>query len=372
MPTQKDNHSVTGSPLMGLEFIIIHTIIWGFGLCVLFYALRFLLTVLWDLPGIETLYHYVLRPLFYLLGFFFQWPTVMFTALIITIIRCFLRRTDVTLADDTLTIRRAGHTDCLFLSDFIRPKTVESYIGFHFVGWVFRRRYLIFQNDSGKEVKYRLYEYSEKDLNRVMQLLTRVNRTEQLAENDKTEIMLNAFQNMAEISIDPRHLWRCMLRPLLLLCTCSLVSFGLFLWLFYRMLFIPLQYDTSSAFLTIIGYGSIALSLASLFLLCRAFWTLAVNAVLRVSCPRKIVFAGNMLQIDHAIYSVNRIDRVIMNPPARKLPLFGHYQVTLVTLDGTHRYWLGNTAGLGSGNWQTLCRHIQGMLISCPAKLTYR
>lgn len=372
MPTPKDNHSVTGSPLMCLEFIIIHTIIWGFLLCILFYFLELLLTVCYSLPGIDMLFRYFLMPLLYCMRIFFEWPSVMLTALVVTIIRCILRRTKVTLSGDIITIHRPRHTMRLPLADFIRPHTVESYVGFHSVGWVFRRRYLIFQNGDGKEVKYRLCEYSEKDLNQVMQLLTRVTRTEHLAEDDKTEIMLNAFQNTAEILIDPRQLWKCMLRRLGLLCILSLAVFSVFLRLFYRMLFLPPEYDTASTLFMIIGYGSILLALCGLFLFCRAFLALLTNAVLHASCPQKIAFAGNMLQIDQTMYSVNRIQQVIMNPPAKKLPLFGHYQITLITLEGRRRYWLGNTDGLGHGSWQTLCRKMQGLLVSCPAKLTYR
>lgn len=372
MNTPKDNHCVTGSPLMIFEFIIIQTMIWGFLLCILFYALELLLTSLLYLPGLHVQNHFFILAPFYYLRLLFAWPGVMFTALIITGIRCVLRRTKVTLSGDTIIIRRPRHTARLLLADFVRPKTVESYVGFHSVGWVFRKRYLIFQDDSGKEIKYRLYEYSEKDLNQVMQLLTRVNRTEHLTEDDKTEIMMNAFQNTEEMTIDSRLLWSHMLRRLALLCILSLAFFFVFLWLFYRMLFLPPQYDTGSALFTITGYGSILVSLCSLVLLCRALWALAVNAVLHVSCPQRIAFTGNMLQVDHTIYSVNRIHQVIMNPPAEKLPLFGHYQITLITMDGTHRYWLGNTAGLGHGSWQTLCRKMQGLLVSCPAKLTYR
>lgn len=372
MNQSKDNHSVTGSPLMIPEFIIIHTLIWGFGLCILSYAFKFLLTLLWSLTDMDMRYRYFLMPLLYYLHIFLEWPNVMFTALIITIIRCVFRRTKVTLSGDTVTIRRTRHTDSLALTDFIRPHTVESFVGFHYVGWVFRKRYLIFQNAAGKEIKYRLYEYSEKDLNRVMQLLTRVNRTEQLDEADKTEMIMNAFQNTAEMAIDPKQLWHRMLRRLALLCILSAAVFFISLWLFYRMLFLPPQYDNGSALLTFIGYGSTLLSFCSLFLLCRALWALLVNAVLHTSCPQKIAFTGNMLQIDHAMYSVNRIQQVIMNPPAKKLPFFGHYQITLINLDGTHRYWLGDTAGLGHGNWQTLCRRMQSLFISSPAKLTYR
>lgn len=372
MNTPRDNHSVTGSPLMILEFIIIQTIIWGFALCILFYFFDLLLTGFFYLPGLNVLNRFRFIPLFYYLRLFVTWPGVMFTALLVTVIRCVLRRTRVTLSGDTVIIRRLRHTKRLLLSDFIRPKTVESYISIHFIGWFFRRRYLIFRDAAGKEVKYRLYEYSEKDLNQVMQLLTRINRTEHLAENDKTEIMMHAFQNAAEIAIDPQQLWKCMLRRLALLCVLYPAVFGIFLWLFYRMLFLPPQYDKVSALFTIIGYGSILLSLCSLVLLCRAVWALIVNAILHASCPQKIAFAGNMLQIDHTIYSVNRIQQVIMNSPARKLPFYGHYQLTLITADGTHKYWLGDTAGLGQGNWETLCRQMQSLLISSPAKLTYR
>lgn len=372
MPTPKDNHSVTGSPLMCLEFIIIHTIIWGFLLCILFYFLELLLTVCYSLPGIGILFRSVLIPLLYCLRIFFEWPNVLFTALFVTAIRCILRRTKVTLSGDAILIRRAGHTDNLSLTDFIRPHTVESYVSFHSVGWVFRKRYLIFQNAAGKEVKYRLYEYSEKDLNQVIQLLTRINRAEHLAEDDKTEIMLNAFQHTEELLIDPRQLWNRMLRRLALLCILSLAVFCVSLWFFYRMLFLPPQYDTASAVLTAIGYGSILLSLCGLVLLCRAFLALIVNTVLHASCPQKIAFVGNMLQIDQTMYSVNRIRQVIMNPPAKKLSLFGHYQITLITMEGRRKYWLGNTDGLGHGSWQTLCRNMQALLISSPAKLTYR
>lgn len=372
MNQSKDNHSVTGSPLMCLEFIIIHTIIWGFALCILFYVLEFLLTLLWSVPGMDMLYRYFLIPLLYFLRIFLEWPNVMFTALIITIIRCVFRRTKVTLSGDTVSIRRTRHTDNLSLTDFIRPHTVESFVGFHYVGWVFRKRYLIFQNAAGKEVKYRLCEYSEKDLNRVMQLLTRVNRTEQLDEADKTEMIMNAFQNTTEMALDPKQLWHRMLRRLALLCILSAAVFFIFLWLFYRMLFLPPQYENSSALLTFTGYGSILLSLCGLVLLCRALWALLVNAVLHASCPQKIAFTGNMLQIDHTVYSVNRIQQVIMNPPAKKLPFFGHYQITLITMEGTNKYWLGDTSGLGHGNWQTLCRHMQSLFISCPARLIYR
>lgn len=110
----------------------------------------------------------------------------------------------------------------------------------------------------------------------------------------------------------------------------------------------------------------------TLFLLCRALWTLAVNAVLKTSCPQRITFAGNMLQIDQTMYSVNRIQQIIMNSPAGKLPLFGHYQITLVTMDGRKRYWLGNAAGLRHDTWRTLCGKMQNLLVSCPARLTYR
>lgn len=370
MSAPKDNHSVTGSPLMGLEFIIIHTIIWGFALSILFYALRFLLTLLWSVPGLDMLLRYFFFPLLYWLGIFFEWPAVMFTALIITIVRLIFRRTKVTLSGDIVTIQRLRHTDRLPLSDFIRSKTVESFIGYHFIGWVFRRRYLIFQNDTGKEVKYRLCEYSEKDLNQVVQLLTRINRTEQLAEEDKTEILMNAFQNTAEIPIDPRRLRNCMLHRLALLCILFLAASVLSFYLLYKLLLLS-QYGRGS-FLAETAGGCTLLFLCCFLFLCRSLWSLAVNAMLQKSCPQRIAFAGNTLQIDHTLYSVNRIRRVIMNSPAKKLSLFGHYQITLVTTEGTHRYWLGDTAGLGQGNWETLCRKMQGLLVSCPAKLTYR
>ncbi|MDE5938111.1 MAG: hypothetical protein K2H37_03400 [Lachnospiraceae bacterium] len=369
MNTPKDNHTITGSPLMCLEFIIIQTIIWGVALCVLYYFLEVLLVM--------PLFSYVRRlffltPLLYYVLRLFAWPNVMVTALIITIIRCVLRRTSVTLSGDAITIRRLRHTDRLLLADFIRPKTVESYVSVHFAAWVFRRRYLIFRNNAGKEVKYRLYEYSEKDLEQVMQLLTRVSRTEHLAEDDKTEIMMDAFQCETAIPIDPRKLWGRMAGRLILFLILSLVVFFVSTCLFYEMLFIPPQYDSGSVFSQIIGYGSILLSLCSLFLLCRALWTLAVNAVLKTSCPQRITFAGNMLQIDQTMYSVNRIQQVIMNSPAGKLPLFDHYQITLVTMDGRKRYWLGNAAGLRHDIWRTLCGNMQNLLVSCPAKLTYR
>lgn len=369
MNTPKDNHSIIGSPLMCLEFIIIQTIIWGVALCVLYHFLEVLLVM--------PLFSY-LRRLFFLMPFLydllrlFAWPNVMVTALIITIIRCVLRRTSVTLSGDAIIIRRLRHTKRLLLADFIRPKTVESYVSVHFAAWVFRRRYLIFRDNAGKEVKYRLYEYSEKDLEQVMQLLTRVSRTEHLAEDDKTEIMMNAFQCDTAVPIDPRRLWGRMSGRLALILMLSLVVFFVSTCLFYEMLFIPSQYDSGSVFSQIIGYGSILLSLCSLFLLCRALWALAVNAMQKSSCPQRISFAGSMLQIDQTMYNVNRIQQVIMTSPARKLPLFGHYQITVVTMDGQKRYWLGDAAGLRHDTWQTLCNNMQNLLVSCPARLTYR
>ncbi|MDE7231519.1 MAG: hypothetical protein K2N37_00365, partial [Lachnospiraceae bacterium] len=129
MNTQKDNHSITGSPLMILEFIIIQTIIWGFALCILFYVFDLLLAGFLYLPGQNILNRFF--PLFYYLRVLVTWPGVMCTALIITVIRCLFRRTKVTLSGDTVIIRRLRHTERLFLADFIRPKTVESYINIH-------------------------------------------------------------------------------------------------------------------------------------------------------------------------------------------------------------------------------------------------
>lgn len=71
MITPKDNHSITGSPLMCLEFIIIQTIIWGVALCVLYHFLE----VLFVMP----LFSYVRRlffltpPLYYVMRLF-AWP----------------------------------------------------------------------------------------------------------------------------------------------------------------------------------------------------------------------------------------------------------------------------------------------------------
>ncbi len=369
MNTPQDNHSVTSSPLMRLEFIIIHTIIWGFALCILFYFLDLFLSLL---P------HFAMKVRWYMtflaidyLQALFVWPGVMITALIISIIRCILRRTTVTLSGDSINIQRRYHEDRLSLTDFIRPKTVESYLHIHLIGWFFRRRYLVFRDNTGKETSYRLYEFSEKDLEQVMQLLTRVNRTEHLDEVDKTEIMMNAFQNANEILVNPRHLWKRMARRLLLLSTLSLAVFMISSWVFYRMLLIPPQYDADTALLGIIGYGSILLCLCSFALLCFTLQALIRNGLKKKTCPQKIAFVGNMLQIDRTMYSVNRIRQVVMSPPAKKLPWYGHYHITIVTMEGTHKYWLGNTVGLGHGTWQTICRHMQGLLVSCPAKLIY-
>ena len=169
MNTQTDNYSITGSPLMCLEFMITHTLIWGFLLCALFYFLDlFVLMPLHDYLG--SFLFYIL--LSYFMRMLFSWPGVMLTALNITIVRCFLRRTRVTLSGNDIIIRRMTRTSVLSLDNFVRPKTVESFVGYNFIGLVFRRRYLIFRDAAGKEVKYRLYEYSKKDLERVMQLIS--------------------------------------------------------------------------------------------------------------------------------------------------------------------------------------------------------
>ena len=169
MNTQTDNYSIIGSPLMCLEFMITHTLIWGFLLCALFYFLDlFVLMPLHDYLG--SFLFYIL--LSYFMRMLFSWPGVMLTALNITIVRCFLRRTRVTLSGNAIIIRRMTRTSVLSLDNFVRPKTVESFVGYNFIGLVFRRRYLIFRDAAGKEVKYRLYEYSKKDLERVMQLIS--------------------------------------------------------------------------------------------------------------------------------------------------------------------------------------------------------
>lgn len=368
MNHQKDDHSITGSPLMCVEFIIIQTIIWGFALCVLFYFLNlFLLRPLFSDTGI-----FFLMPLFYYVLRLFEWPGVMLTALVITVIRCILRRTTVTLSGDTVIISRMRHTDRLPLADFVRPKTVESYVSIHFVGWIFRRRYLIFRNDAGKETNYRLYEYSEKDLEQALQLLTRVSRAEHLEEDIRTKMLMNAFQYETEILLDPKRLWGRMAGRMAILSVFSLAAFLVFIFLFYEMLFLPPLRDSGSVPAQIAGYGSVLISLISLLLLCRSLWTLAVNAVLKTTCPQRIAFVGNMLQIDQTLYSVNRIQQIVMNPPDRKLPLFRHYRITVVTTDGTRKYWLGTSAGLGPDTWPKLCRNMQELLISCPAKLFYR
>lgn len=371
MKTPEDNHSVTASPLMSVEFIIIHTIIWSFLLCIAFYFFDFLLSAFSYLPVIGGLRYFFFEPPLYYFWLLLEWPQVMPTALIITIIRCILRHTRVTLSDDKIIIARPWHTDCLFLTDFIRPLSVETNINIHFIGWVFRRRYLLFQNTAGKEVKYRLYEFSEKDLEQVMQLITRVNHTEHLDEVDKTQIMMNAFQNALEISLDPRRIRLHTIRPLAIIGILSLLIFAGSSYLFYQMLHIPPQYDTGSALLPIIGFGSILFSLFSFLVLAYTLWTLIHHALRRKTCPRKISFAGNMLQVDHTIYSVNRIRQVIMNHPARKPNWLGCYQITIIDMEGTHRYWLGSSAGLDHNTWRTLCRNMQSLLISCPARLVY-
>lgn len=369
MNTPKDDHSVTGSPLMCLEFIVIQTIIWGFLLHILSYFLElFVIMPLSDYlkslsPFIPGLY-YALK--------LFAWPGVMITALVITIIRCILRRTTVTLSGSTVIIQRPRHTDRLAVTDFIRPKTVESYVSVRFAAWVFRKRYLIFRGDTGKEVKYRLYEYSEKDLEHVTQLLTRVTRTENLDEDYRTEVIMDAFQNKTEIRLDPRRLWGRMAGRLTMFCVFSLTVFIVFTCLYYSLLFAPGRYGSGSALTQIAGCVSVLISLGSLFLLCRSLWALAVGAVQKSSCPQKIIFAGDMLQIDQSLYNINRIQQIVMNTPDKKLPLFGHYQITVITTDGRHKYWLGNHAGLAYGTWRTLCRNMQNLLIACPARLIYR
>lgn len=372
MKTPQDNHSVTAAPLMLVEFIVIHTILWGFVLCISFYFLDFLLSALSRLPGIGSLRYFFFIPPLYYLRRILEWPLVMLTALIITFIRCILRRTRVTLSGDKIIIRRRHHTDSLSLTDFIRSKTVESFINIHFIGWVFRRRYLLFQDAAGKEVKYRLYEFSEKDLEQVMQLITRVNRTEHLDENDKTQIMMNVFQNSFEISIDRTKIISRTMRRLAMVGILSLALWGSSSFLFYWMLHIPPQYDADTTLLVTIGFGSILLSLLSFLVLGCALWMLIYSAVQKKSCPLKIGFIGNMLQVDHTVYSVNRIRLVIMNHPSRKLHWFDCYQIIIITTEGTHKYWLGSRAGLERNIWQTLCRNMQSLLISCPARLVYK
>ena len=169
MNTQTDNYSITGSPLMCLEFMITHTLIWGFLLCALFYFL--------DLFVLMPLHDYLGSFLFYILLSYFYADALLMA-----------RRHADRLKHHDRPLFSAPHPrhlvgqchyhpahdphSVLSLDNFIRPKTVESFVGYNFIGLVFRRRYLIFRDAAGKEVKYRLYEYSKKDLERVMQLIS--------------------------------------------------------------------------------------------------------------------------------------------------------------------------------------------------------
>lgn len=370
--TPKDNRTVTGSLLILPEFLLIQTILWGFGLHLFYYFLDIILVILTRLTGSNLFYRLFFGPPLYYLWPLLDWPQVMAVALILTVIRFFLRRTAVTLSGDVIVIHRLCHTDRLPLSNFLRPETKEAFIRIRYIGWVFRRRYLIFRDEAGKECKYRLYEFSAENLDRVMQLITRVNPTEHLDETLKTSIIMDSFRDIFEISIDPRQILRRERLFLLITGGCALFIGSLFSYILYLMFHITAPYNPT--LLLFLALGSFCLAVISVFWLCYALWQLLYSTFSIKSCPRRIAFGNGMLRIDDTIYSINRIRRILMTSPAQKPHFWAHYRIKISTLDGSPAYTCrpGSAVSFDFAVWQRICRGMQELLVSCPDKLIYK
>lgn len=140
---------IKSSWIMTLETILFFTIILGFILYFSWYALRFLSV------GFIS---------FFFLQILLEWPFSLVTGFVIAIIIAFYRKTSITMLDDVILIKRFGYLMEIPKVDIIRFHTKRTQIGYNWLQYTIRRRYLVYYNEKKEEKMLRLYDFNASNI----------------------------------------------------------------------------------------------------------------------------------------------------------------------------------------------------------------
>lgn len=331
---------------MTLETILFFTIILGFILYFSWYALRFLSA------GFIS---------FFFLQILLEWPFSLVTGFVIAVIIAFYRKTSITMLDDVILIKRFGYLMEIPKVDIIRFHTKRTQIGYNWLQYTIRRRYLVYYNEKKEEKMLRLYDFNASNIEAFIEQL-RLQLSETISPLEKSEMVYEAQRDPDSFHLLPEDILNNEKRSIL-----KIAIFELILSLIGVILILLTENDVS--FLPLVGF---VISFFSILLLLVEPIRLYLLHKRGKTCPRNITYIGTFIVIDHNHYRLNEITEVKMTSPRKKSNSIypTQYFLCIELNNGTRvRYWLGSESSFSE--YSELCRFVSDSMMIFAEKFKY-
>lgn len=287
-----------------------------------------------------------------------SWPIGILTGVLIATVVMLLRRTTVLVTRDGVTITRIGKRVQLSIDDFDAPVIRRKEHSFFEV--LKKTTLKIYVNVSYRNgtKAYRLYEFSEKELEEVVQYI-REQRNDNIPVKEKIAVVdsFNVVFSLSRFEIK-QHEKKTILK-----------IGGIWLLVLEVMLIVFLRKfaDSSMEYLKTILFIVILCTLlgAVPFQLFWIFWKCKF-------CPQTIRIGGDALWVDGEYFSYLALSYISMTSPRKEsdsiFPV--QYWITIKSNGKKYKYWLGSQASYGE--YRELCKNLEQALVMRSNKLRYK
>lgn len=312
-----------------------------------------------------------------------RWPVGILTGIILAAIVMLLRRTTVLVKKDSVVIRRIGRSLQLSIDDFDMPVIKRKEHHFWVMKKIATKIYLSFSYPNGTKA-YRLFEFSEMDLEQVIQFIR-----EQCSENMPVEEKLavwDSLNNMQEAIVgcgdthekglesvsddSPSNVFAMLPEEIRQREKKTILKIG-GIWLIIlaaMLIFIFCGFSQSSKE----SFKIIFFMLIACILLAAVPFQLLQLSWKMKRCPKSIRIEGDAMWVGEKYFPYIGVAYISMTSPRKKsdsiFPV--QYWMTIKENGEKHRYWLGSQASYGE--YREICKILERALIMRPDKLKYK
>lgn len=296
---------------------------------------------------------------------FAAWPFGMIPGFLFAVLAMAFRRTAVEINRDYVCIRRIGKKQVLSIQNFAEPSVVKKSFSVSAFQFTILKVYLLFY-EKQETKPYRLFEFTEKDLERVIKEI-RIQQAAGLPVEEKIHMQDSFAHRTEDSSEDVFYLPSDVLisREKETLRKTGMIELGLaavLLILFLYTCIIDHEFNWELL---------VALTAMVLMLITMPFRISALSKK-RKLCAERIVLDGSHIWIRSNGYSFSGITAVCLTSPRKSsnsiTPV--QYYMTVTQNSERRKYWLGSQSSFGDYN--KLCKRLEEAMIMYPGKLSYK
>lgn len=331
---------------MTIETILFFTIILGIILNLSWYAFKFLSA------GFIV---------FYYIQFLLEWPFCLITGFVLAVIIALFRKTSITMSDDIILIKRFGFLMEIPKADLIRFHTKRTQIGYDWLQYTIRRRYIVYYNEKKEEKLIRLYDFNASDIETFFEKW-RIQQSEHISPLEKSEIVYEAQRDPYSFYLSPDDILSSEKRSLLKIAIIELIfSLSGILVIFLT--------KNEISLMPLVGLVITILSILMLLIEPVRFYLLHKRGR---TCPKSITYMGTFIMVDNNRFCLNEIMEIKMTSPRKKSNSIypTQYFLCIEPKDGKKiRYWLGSESSFHE--YSELCSFVADSMITFSEKFRF-